>query len=223
MTHLDIWFLDVGHGDCAYLELPNGAKMMIDCGGADNWPSRLLKYCGRTREKGTAKVSEAQNKGPYGLDKLVISHLHGDHLSDIAAIHGDIGFHYLTGNYGPIIDDIKIEEMDFRKRGQDAARKFVEIVKSYSGGYDASSDYVAAARPICTVNTRRFINYSSGVDLNDISYFVSMKIGGHKILFPGNITATGVRATLASPDAQRFKDFVSGTTVLKVPHHGREN
>ncbi|TCL38880.1 hypothetical protein EV210_103364 [Anaerospora hongkongensis] len=39
----------------------------------------------------------------------------------------------------------------------------------------------------------------------------------------GGLTAAGVSKILASKRVQEFKDFVKSTTILKVPHHGREN
>lgn len=225
MSELKIWFLDVGHGDCSYIELPNGARMMIDCGcGEDHWPSKLLKYY---------KVNKVENPAPipnhpsgYAIDNLVISHPHGDHIGDIEAIHDEIGFFLLTGNYTNFIDRIAIEQIDFRKRGQYAAKKFVGIVKEYTGKYDASEDRVvaaAAAKPACIVKKRRFIEYEEGIDLNELSHFVSFEIGNHKVLFTGDMTSKGIGKILASDQANLFKEFVKGTTVLKIPHHGREN
>ncbi len=222
MAELRIWFLDVGHGDCAYIELPNGARMMIDCGcGEDHWPSKLLKYYGITKKDNPMTIPNDRRK--YGLDNIVITHPHGDHISDIQSIHDEIGFYLLTGGYHNIIDRIKIEQIDFRKRGQDAAKKFIEVVKKYTGKYDESKDRVSLAKPVCVVKKHRFIDYEDGMDLNELSWFVSFEIGGHKILFTGDVTSEGIQKILSSNKADSFKNFVKGTTVLKVPHHGRKN
>jgi len=222
MADLKVWFLDVGHGDCAYMELPNGARMMIDCGcGEDHWPSLLLKYHKITRVENPTPYSTEYSK--YGLDKLVISHPHGDHLTDIESIHDEIGFQWLVGNYSGFIDNIKSEEIDFRKRGQTAASKFVQVVKRYTGKYDESRDFVAQAAPICSVRASRFLNYEKGMNLNDLSWFVSFEIGGQKVLFTGDMTSAGVKKIIDSERAEEFKSFVKGTTILKIPHHGRDN
>ena len=222
MAELKIWFLDVGHGDCAYCELPNEARMMIDCGcGDDHWPSKLLNYY---------KVNKHQSPAPipnhptgYAIDNLVITHPHGDHIGDIAAIHDDIGFFLLIGGYSGFIDEIAIEQIDFRKRGQEAAKKFIAVVKKYTGKYDVSEDRVEAAKPTCIVKKARFIQYEKDIDLNELSWFVSFEIGGHKVLFTGDMTAAGIGKILSSDKANSFKEFVKGTTILKVPHHGRDN
>lgn len=222
MADLKIWFLDVGHGDCAYVELPNGARMMIDCGcGEDRWPSRFLKHYGITKSKSSVVIPNDQRK--FGLDNLVISHPHGDHFADIEAIHDEIGFYLLTGGYGALIDKIPPEKMDWRKRQENASKKFIEVVKHYNGQYEEQKDRVVAANPPCKVKKKRFIQYEADVDLNELSWFVSFEMGARKVLFTGDMTAGGVRKILASPSADEFKEFVKGTTILKVPHHGREN
>lgn len=220
MSELKIYFLDVGHGDCSYVELPNGAKQMIDCGsGVNHWPSKLLNYF-RVNKKNPVHIPN--NSGNYGLNNLVITHPHGDHIGDIEAIHDEIGFYTLTGNYSSFIDRIAIDQIDFRKRGQNAARKFVEIVKEYTEKCDSKNDLIKA-NTICNVEKRRFIEYEDGMDLNELSFFVSFKIGEHKVLFPGDMTAAGIRKILDSNKKESFKEFVKGTTILKIPHHGRIN
>lgn len=222
MSDLKIWFLDVGHGDCAYIKLPNGARMMIDCGGGnDNWPSKLLNYY--KVNKTDSPVPLPMQHGNYGLDNLVITHPHGDHLSNITAIHDEIGFYLLDGDYRPFIDKISDDAIDFRKRGKQAAIKFKDVVNKYSGEYLKDNDRVYLANPDCIVEKKRFISYDDGIDLNEISLLVSIKYGIHKILFTGDLTAAAVSKILKSDRAVEFKEFVKGTSVLKIPHHGREN
>jgi len=195
--------------------------MMIDCGcGANHWPSTLLLESGISPDKPAEIPGEERS---YGIDNLVITHPHGDHIADIKRIHENVRFFLLTGGYRPFIDSIAIDKIDFRRRGQEAATHFVEIVKKYCGTYNKTTDRVAAATPDCTVRKHRFIDYEDGMDLNELSWFVSLEIGGHKVLFTGDMTAAGIRKILKSSKAQKFAEFVKGTTVLRVPHHGREN
>lgn len=222
MAKLKLWFLDVGHGDCAYIELSNGARMMIDCGCDDNhWPSKMLNYYKiNKKEKPVPIPGEVNN---YGLDELVITHPHGDHISDIEAIHDEIGFYLLVGNYKSFIDKIPIEKIDFRKRNERSIKKFVDVVKKYTGEYVREKDRIIAANPPCFVQHRRFINYEEDIDINELSWFYSFSMGGHKVLFTGDMTAAGIKKILDSDNAEDFKKFVSGTTLIKVPHHGRES
>lgn len=222
MSELKLWFLDVGHGDCTYISLPNNARMMIDCGcGDDHWPSKMLNHYKINKVDRPVHIPGEDH--PYGLDKLVITHPHGDHISDIQAIHDEIGFWLFRGGYSSFIDKMPIEKMDFRKRNEKSVRKFVNVVKEYTGQYDQSKDRTISADPPCSVQHKRFISYEEGIDLNELSWFTSLSIGGHKVLFTGDMPASGIKKILQSDSADDFKKFVSGTTVLKVPHHGREN
>ena len=90
---------------------------MIDCGcGEDHWPSRMLNFYKINKEDKPIKIPGEEGK--YGLDKLVITHPHGDHISDIEAIHDSVGFFLLRGNYKEFIDKIPLEKIDFRKRNE---------------------------------------------------------------------------------------------------------
>lgn len=220
MAPLKIWFLDVGHGDCAYIALPNGARMMIDCGGQNSWPSKLLKHFRVTKYDNPAPIPN--HRTGYALDTLVITHPHGDHIEDIEAIHDEIGFFLLTGDYATLLNRITPEQIDFRGRGQNAGKKFAEVVGNYAREYVESEDRVALAKATCVVKKQRFIEYEDKIDLNELSWFVSFEIGTSKVLFTGDMTSDGVKKILSSNRATEFKDFVKGTNVLKIPHHGRE-
>ena len=221
MASIKFWFLDVGHGDSSYIELSNGARIMIDCGcSLNHWPSKLLKHFNVTAEGKPVPIPDEKRK--FGLDKLVISHPHGDHIADIKAIHDEIKFCWLRGGYSTFIDEI-LESIDYRKRNEEAVGKFVEIVKNYTGEYDASRDRTVQACPPCGVEYKRFLSYTKGMDLNELSWFSSFSIGGQKVLYTGDMTANGVRKILDSNRAEEFKEFVKGTSILKAPHHGREN
>jgi competence protein ComEC len=222
MAELKIWFLDVGHGDAAYCELPNGARMMIDCGcGEDHWPSTLLKKYDITQ--GGKPVQIPGDDRRYGIDNLVITHPHGDHLADIQRIRDEVGFFLFTGGYSEFVDKLKGEDIDFRRRGQTAAEVFFEVIRHYKGTYEPAQDRIQNASPACVVKKQRFIPFSEGMDLNELSWFVSFSIGEQKILFCGDMTSAGIRKILASDKANAFANFVSGTTIFKIPHHGREN
>lgn len=222
MPKLKLWFLDVGHGDCTYIELPNGARMMIDCGcGDEHWPSKMLNYYKINKTSRPVSIPGEERK--YGLDKLIITHPHGDHIADIEAIHDQIAFCWLQGTYRPFVDKLSVENIDFRKRNESAVKKFIEVVKEYTGDYLKERDRTIMANPPCMAHHKRFISFEDNIDLNELSWFSSFVIGGQKILFTGDMTATGVNKILQSNEEENFRNFVKGTTLLKVPHHGRQN
>ena len=62
---LKIISLDVNHGNCVLLRLPNGKNLMIDTGAPGSAQKAIFPYL--------------QEQG-IGIDYLVISHYHGDHM-----------------------------------------------------------------------------------------------------------------------------------------------
>jgi competence protein ComEC len=69
MYKLKICVLNVGHGDCIYVETPLGNNLVIDCGCGDTVPSEFLSSIGVRK-----------------IDELQISHPHTDHFDDIVNI-----------------------------------------------------------------------------------------------------------------------------------------
>ncbi|MBE7415395.1 MAG: hypothetical protein HS130_09295 [Deltaproteobacteria bacterium] len=217
MSELNFLFLNVGHGDCSFIIFPNDARLMIDCGGNDCWPSLLLTHLGFTKKRNPIPGNR------YALDKLIISHPHGDHITDLKNIYEKIGFRTLLGGCSEFIDRLSADQVDFKKRGRDSAEFFFSLSKEkYIYTYNKTLDRLTQGDEFIVKSTR-FIQYENGMDLNELSYFVSLEYGGHKILFTGDITSAGINKILKSPNAQKFEKFVRGTTILKIPHHGREN
>ena len=61
---------DVAHGDCIHVSTPSGKSVLLDCGG-----------------KGDASASKwLEALGVGGLDALLVSHPHIDHIRDIMSI-----------------------------------------------------------------------------------------------------------------------------------------
>ncbi len=67
---LKVTFLDVGQGDAAFLEFPNGKNMLIDAGSA----SRYWNYGEKT------VLPFLQSEGITRINYLVGSHAHNDHI-----------------------------------------------------------------------------------------------------------------------------------------------
>jgi competence protein ComEC len=70
---LTVTFLDVGQGDSAVIELPDGKTIVIDTGRTGRETAAFLKYRGRRT-----------------IDALVLTHIHPDHTG---------GFEYLMGRF----------------------------------------------------------------------------------------------------------------------------
>lgn len=100
---LEINFIDVGQGDCTYIETRSGETILIDGGGSENsdydvGESILLPY-----------ILDRQK---MKIDLMIISHMHEDHIEGLITI----------------IEKIKVERIILgRCNNNDLYRKFLDI------------------------------------------------------------------------------------------------
>lgn len=75
-------YIDVGQGDCEFVELPNGQTMLIDAGNLHD---------------GSDIVNYITNKGYGEIDYVVATHPHADHIGGMAEVLNafDIGEMYM--------------------------------------------------------------------------------------------------------------------------------
>ncbi len=66
-----VTFLDVGQGDCSFIELPDGKCILIDAGESEN-ASKIKKYI--------------KNRGYDTLDYVIATHPHADHIGAMANV-----------------------------------------------------------------------------------------------------------------------------------------
>lgn len=72
---LSIWHLDVGQGDCALINLPDGAWVLVDAGGA-SWEGQA--------DPGRWAVATALRAlGVTALSTVVLTHPHPDHMNGL--------------------------------------------------------------------------------------------------------------------------------------------
>lgn len=84
---LTVHFIDVGQGDSAFIELPNGETMLIDAGEAS---------------EGDNVVTYILSQGYDTVDYVVASHPHDDHIGGMSEVlnHFIVKNFYLTGAVG---------------------------------------------------------------------------------------------------------------------------
>lgn len=104
---LSIHFLDVGQGDCALIQTPDGRNVLVDAGDEAH---------------GDEVVRYLTASGVNQIDLLVITHPHGDHIGGLPAVLENFGVSRVldTGcphgsqTYKAILATIQARKIDYR-------------------------------------------------------------------------------------------------------------
>jgi competence protein ComEC len=170
---LRVTFLDVGQGDAAILELPDGHVWLVDAGGI---PSARDPAAASAPGRAITRALEV-----YGHDRVdlaIISHPHPDHYLGLAALGVPVDQIWsVDGPSGP-----------FDQLAPHAVHPPLGLARSEAGvelwvrapEYDGRE----AADPVRTVN--------------DNSLVVEVRFAGRAILFAGDLEAEGEEALVAA-------------------------
>lgn len=165
LSDLTVTFIDVGQGDSALIQLPDGKVMLIDAGEASS----------------SHDVLEAlEAAGVDEIDYLIASHPHADHIGGMEAVLDayDVGEVWApdapgdTETYEGFLDAVDEEGLTIT-----AAEEGAEIV-SDDAGY--SVDVLAPA------------DGTESEDMNDYSVIVRITYGDTSFLFTGDATSQEV-------------------------------
>jgi competence protein ComEC len=187
---LRVTFLDVGQGDAAVVELPNGPVLVVDAGGMP----------GGQFDTGAAVV------GPFlwtrkilRVDAVVMTHAHPDHFGGLSYLleHAHVREFWWTGIPG---------------RGREwarlaatlAARRVHQRVLATGARVPEFARGVAVLHPPAGW---------PGRSLNDSSLTLRIQHGAAGVLLTGDIEAGAERALLGTPESL-------ASAIVKVPHHG---
>lgn len=189
---LRVTFVDVGQGDAALIDFPDGTTALIDGGGQPMGrdPGRhVLLPLLRTR-------------GLTHIDTLVLSHLDADHLLGLQAVAEAVS----TGAFwsAPSGDD---DSGPYRFLSETLQKRGVRM---------------QGPKELCGVPLRRggatlevldpCPGPVDGASRNDNSMVVRIRYGKHSVLFVGDAEA--------AQEERLLETSLSHSTVLKVGHHG---
>jgi competence protein ComEC len=209
---LRVTFLDVGQGDGAIIELPDGAVWVIDAGG--NASARELASAA------TPGVVMSRTLAAYGHDRIdlaILSHPHPDHYLGFAAITVPITELWSATDADPA------PPSGVRLAGLPA---FGELAAALAArGTRFAHPPLGLAREEAGVTLEilapRFVGDDGGPPIeatdpvrsvNDNSLVIVVRYRGRTILFAGDVEREGEDALLAAG--------VPAADVVKVPHHG---
>ncbi len=190
---LKVTYLDVGQGDSAFVELPNGDNILIDGG-----PYRA-KF--DTGERVIAPF--LQNKGVGKLDLIVSSHPHNDHAGGLTYTVDNFRVgEVITGSYGLTTTTFEILRARLDRNGIKYGDAQMGVIRNDG---ELRVEVVSPRTPCALAD--------EGARMNENSVVLRVTYKGVSFLFTGDIGEKSERLLMDSG-----RDIKAA--VLKVPHHG---
>ncbi len=208
---LRVTFVDVGQGDAAVVELPDGAVWLVDAGGH---PSARDPNAASAPGRAIDRLLTAY--GHHAIELAIVSHPHPDHYLGLLAIRAPVQELWSVRELEPAIAG--------RSRLGPTAFGRVASAMTTSGTRHAHPPLGVARRQAgveLVVHAPRYqptpeaawIEAGDPVrSVNDNSLVISIRFRDRTILFTGDIEREGEGALVAS-GLGRFD-------VVKIPHHG---
>jgi beta-lactamase superfamily II metal-dependent hydrolase len=239
---MEMYFLDVGQGDAAFIVSPKGKKILID-GGIKNRALGFLVWKYRLDKPGK----------DLKIDYLILSHADSDHLKGLIPVinhprikvkrvlHNGIGV--FKSGYDTKLGDFVVDEQTIVTHdslddldGMNLSRNFENWIKAVRDSKDdcgteyESVDSTTPDRKIDSSGAKiEFLGPIREDDGQSVEWFRSKKdtINGNSVvvrlvhnkvraIFPGDINKKGSDKLLTDPV---IKDLLDAH-VFKAPHHG---
>lgn len=192
---LEVTFLDVGHGDCIYVDLPERADMLYD---------DLLVDGGDGGRGAKALENFLKERGEEKVDLVFVTHAHSDHIGGLLKALKDVQFDrlYYSGTDYPS-KSFK-ELMDLAGEKKQVVRDGEEV--------DLDADKEDDV-------TLRILHPPEGElskEENDNSLVLLLTFGREHFLLAGDIEEKS--------EEELVQEYGKGleAEVLKVPHHGSD-
>jgi len=187
--------LDVGQGDAALLDFPDGSLWLIDGGG----------FVGSPVDPGRSVIlPELRARRRSRIDVMVLSHPHPDHFSGLESVLGavEVGEFWDTGQgsvegAGPTYARVRALLRDRHVRVRGPAELCGE------GRYGGVAVQVLSPCP----------SYRPGVGANDNSFVIRLVFGARAFLFTGDAEHEAEQALLE-------RGVPLAADFLKAGHHG---
>jgi len=205
---LRVTFLDVGQGDAALLELPDGAVWLIDAGG--NPGARDLVQAaapGRAIDRVLAAYDHAR------IDLAILSHPHPDHYLGFAGLEAPIG-ELWSATEAPApaprsaLPGFAAIAGELATRGTRLVHPRLGVARTTAGVeltvWAPRYQPTDGAALACAADPVRSVN--------DNSLVVTVRYRGRTIVLAGDLEAEG--------EAELIAAGLGAVDVVKVPHHG---
>jgi len=207
---LRVTFLDVGQGDAALVELPDGAVWLIDAGGHPN--ARSLAAASAPADAISRALGAA---GHDRIDLVAISHPHPDHYLGLAGITVPIGELWSAAEPEPVLASRRGALPSFGELAAVLAARGTQLVHPPLGlaRRQAGVELIVWAPRYRARDGGPVLGAADPVrSINDNSLVIAIHYRGRALLFTGDLEAEGEELLVAAG--------VARADVVKVPHHG---
>ena len=197
---VELIFLDVGQGDCLFLQTPEGRNILIDGGGSKDYnvgEKTLLPYL--------------LKRGVTSVDLAVVTHLHDDHF---------LGIEELAGN-------MKIRQLGVYEANRLREQEILEGTGLESGNmlYLGEGDTIRIGNEVrievLFPEKRTDQEYKELLleekDENKSSLILKVIYGDLTVMMTGDLGIEGEEELI---DHYQREPSILAATVLKVGHHG---
>ncbi|MGB5811942.1 MAG: MBL fold metallo-hydrolase, partial [Polyangiales bacterium] len=190
---LRISFVDVGQGDAALVDFPDGSLGLIDTGPGDRHPA------------GRELVRALRERRRNRIDRVIITHGHPDHDGGLARLLNEfeVGELWLNGQRLAEERDGSFRALLGVARNQGVLVRFVGELCGEPHGFGGVRLEVLWPCP----------RYDPALDLNDNSLTVLLSYGTRRALMTGDLEAAAEAELLAGA-------LIPSVDILKVGHHG---
>lgn len=155
--NLNIFYIDVGQGDCEFIEFPNGETMLIDAGEYD---------------AADAIIDFINDRGVSTLDYVVATHPHSDHIGGMQYVLKEFDFNTIY------LPDIEHDTKTFDRMISVIEDSDAEVIEAKAGVSILSEDGLDV--DILAPNGTGY------EELNDYSAVVKITYGNTSFLFMGD-------------------------------------
>lgn len=208
---LRVTFLDVGQGDGALIELPDGAVWLVDAGGqASARDVAQAAAPGRAIDRVLAGYDHTR------IDLAIVSHPHPDHYLGLAGIEAPIEELWTAAPAAvepatraqAALPGFAAIAAGLAARGTRLVHPALGLARSQAGVelvvWAPRTQAAADAPVVCAADPVRSVN--------DNSLVVALRYRGRTLLFTGDIETEGEDELVAAG--------IGRADVVKVPHHG---
>jgi len=194
---LQIYFADVGQGDCTIIRTPSGKNIILDGGGSIN--DAEGSYVGER-----IVVPLLYNLNMTDIDLMIASHGHMDHVGGLKTVIEKMNVKKL------IVADAN--DIEMRYLTDYAAEKGIPVMymKEDDILYEENGLTIKALYPL---KDERLMPKESTTDANESSLVIRLDYGEFSALFTGDIGFMTERVLL-----EKHKEI--RCDLLKVAHHG---